>query len=88
MGICQDGVASCCSAIQEAVVERYGSAVDVVSSSDTPMNVLDLQLFSTSESGATTGTSPASATAGPERLLKRRRMGESISKQTVQISDS
>ncbi|KAK4776571.1 hypothetical protein SAY86_005259 [Trapa natans] len=63
-------VASCCSAMQEEMVEGYSSALNGVSSSDTPTNVLDLQL-SISESGVSTGAS----TAGPDRLLKRRRMG-------------
>lgn len=68
-------------------MEGYRSVVDVVSSSDTPISVLDLQL-STSESEATTGTNPASATAGSEMLPKRRRMGELVSNQTVPISQS
>ncbi|KAK4749785.1 hypothetical protein SAY87_027234 [Trapa incisa] len=68
-------VASCCSAMQEALMDEYSSAVNEVSSSDTPMNVLDLQL-SVSECGDSTGTgaSMASGIAGLERLPKRRRM--------------
>ncbi|XP_031379130.1 putative cyclin-D6-1 isoform X2 [Punica granatum] len=91
----KDGISGCYNAIQEAAaVEGHESIVDVLSSSDTPINVLDLQL-SASESGATTGgsgggsgtTSPArGGTVRSERLLKRRRMGESMSNQTVQIT--
>lgn len=68
-------------------MEGYESVVEVVSSSGTPISVLDQQ-FSASVSGATTGNSPASDSVKSERLLKRRRMGDLFSNQTVQISQS
>ncbi|KAK4777390.1 hypothetical protein SAY87_017577 [Trapa incisa] len=85
----KEGVWSCYGAIQETTMEGgYEQVFEVVSSSGTPINVLDLQC-SASVSGATTGgTSPASDSVTSERLLKRMRREDLVSNHTVQISQS
>lgn len=93
----QDELLDCYSAMQDVAMEGYESVFDIISRSDTPINVLD-QSFSNSEDGdekATGGSSGAISTSTitrtslrPERLLKRRKVSDHCcdSSHTFQLS--
>jgi len=72
----QESVEQCYKVIQDiAIEEEYSSALNGVSSSDTPINVLDHHFLS-SESQKTNGITVANtiAVSSPLRDLKRRKI--------------
>lgn len=82
----QETMSQCYSVIQDIAMEGYESVLDMVSSSDTPVNVLDHHFLS-SESERTDGI-PAASTTTPrqEKDLKRRKITDCGDNHTVQIS--
>uniref|UniRef100_A0A2N9IYT7 B-like cyclin n=1 Tax=Fagus sylvatica TaxID=28930 RepID=A0A2N9IYT7_FAGSY len=74
----------CYSAMQDIVIDGYESVFDMVSSSVTPVNVLDQQ-FSSAESEKTNAII-TSSTLRSERDIKRRRIIGYCDNLTVQIS--
>lgn len=83
--ILQDNLLQCYNAMQDIVIDGYESVFDMVSSSVTPVNVLDQQ-FSSTESEKTNGTITSSSTSRSERDIKRRRIIGYCDNLTVQIS--
>lgn len=76
--------------MQETAMDGYKSQFDMVSSSDTPVNVLDRHFLS-SESENTNGTvvmisSDGSNKTWPEKDIKRRKISALCNDQTVQLS--
>ena len=70
----QEIVEQCYKVIQDiAIEEEYSSALNGVSRSDTPINVLDHHFLS-SESEKTNGITVANATDSPLGDLKRRKI--------------
>ncbi|KAL5581884.1 hypothetical protein UlMin_014326 [Ulmus minor] len=81
-------MSQCYNTMQAIVLEEYETLFEVVSSSITPVNVLDQQ-YSSSESGKTNGSSTitgSTTTLRLERDIKRRKINHYCSNQTVQIS--
>lgn len=83
--ILQENLLQCSNAMQDIVIDGYESVFDMVSSSVTPVNVLDQQ-FSSTESERTNGTISGSSTSRSERDIKRRRIIGYCDNLTVQIS--
>lgn len=83
--ILQENLLQCSNAMQDIVIDGYESVFDMVSSSVTPVNVLDQQ-FSSTESEKTNGTISGSSTSRSERDIKRRRIIGYCDNLTVQIS--
>lgn len=85
----KDELFDCYSAMQDVAIEGYESVLDVISTSDTPVNVLD-QSFSNSEDGDEKATGGGSGSGSgaiststitrtslrSERLLKRRKVSD------------
>jgi cyclin D6 len=74
----QENLLQCYNAMQEIAMDGYRSQFDMVSSSDTPVNVLD-QHFSSSESEKTNGTIETISTnisnkIWAEKDIKRRKI--------------
>ncbi|KAF9670879.1 hypothetical protein SADUNF_Sadunf13G0115000 [Salix dunnii] len=75
----KENLLQCYNAMQEIAMDGYRSQFDMVSSSDTTVNVLD-QYFSSSESEKTSGTSVTISTDSSneiwaEKDIKRRKIG-------------
>uniref|UniRef100_A0A6M2EKS3 B-like cyclin n=1 Tax=Populus davidiana TaxID=266767 RepID=A0A6M2EKS3_9ROSI len=86
----KENLLQCYNAMQETAMDGYKSQFDMVSSSDTPVNVLDRH-FSSSESENTNGTvvmipSNGSNKTWPEKDIKRRKISALCNNQTVQLS--
>ncbi|KAL4620286.1 hypothetical protein ACB092_06G142400 [Castanea dentata] len=81
----KENLLQCYNAMQDIVIDGYESVFDMVSSSVTPVNVLDQQ-FSSTESEKTNGTITSSSTSRSERGIKRRRIIGYCDNLTVQIS--
>jgi cyclin D6 len=74
----QENLLQCYNAMQEIAMDGYRSQFDMVSSSDTPVNVLD-QHFSSSESEKTNGTIETISTNSSNKIwaekdIKRRKI--------------
>ncbi|XP_062106235.1 putative cyclin-D6-1 [Humulus lupulus] len=80
----KDNLLHCYNALQAVVLEEYESVSEAISSTVTPVNVLD-QIFSSSESGNTNGKSTVT-TLRLERDIKRRKISHYCHKQTVHVS--
>jgi len=86
----QENLLQCYNAMQEIAMDGYRSQFDMVSSSDTPVNVLD-QHFSSSESEKTNGTIETISTNSSNKIwaekdIKRRKISAFWNNQTVQLS--
>ncbi|KAM6549148.1 hypothetical protein CsatB_020824 [Cannabis sativa] len=77
----KDNLLHCYNALQAVVLEEYESVSEAVSSTVTPVNVLD-QIFSSSESGK----SNTVTTLRLERDIKRRKISHYCHNQTVHVS--
>ncbi|KAI9075295.1 hypothetical protein K1719_042700 [Acacia pycnantha] len=75
----------CYSVIRDIAMEGYESVLDMVSSSDTAVNVLDHHFLS-SESERTDGNPAAATTLRQEKDLKRRKINDYGDNLTVHIS--
>ncbi|PON80528.1 Cyclin [Parasponia andersonii] len=80
----KESMSQCYNAVQAVVLEEYESVSEAISSSVTPVNVLD-QRFSSSESGNTNGKSTVT-TLRIESDIKRRKISHYCHNRTVQIS--
>ncbi|KAJ6291348.1 hypothetical protein OIU76_023420 [Salix suchowensis] len=86
----KESLLRCYDAMQETAMDGYESQFDTVSSSDTPVNVLDRH-FSRSESENTGGTAVTISTDGTgkiraEKGFKRRKISAFCNNQTAQLS--
>ncbi|XVE49824.1 hypothetical protein DITRI_Ditri01bG0113000 [Diplodiscus trichospermus] len=83
----KENMLECYNSMQEIAKEGYESIFDMVSSSNTPVNVLD-QHFSSSESETTNGivTTATSITLRRERDIKRRKINDNRNNQSVHLS--
>ncbi|CDP11895.1 unnamed protein product [Coffea canephora] len=70
----KENLLNCCKMMQEMAMEDYESVLDMVSSSNTPANVLDLHCSSSSSSDIEQ-TNPSEATFRLEKVPKRRKIG-------------
>ncbi|XP_010277890.1 PREDICTED: putative cyclin-D6-1 [Nelumbo nucifera] len=83
----KENLFDCCRMMQDIVIDGYESVFDMVSSSDTPVNVLD-QYYSSSESEKT-GSSISIATPTiktAERDIKRRKLSDFCNDNAFQLS--
>ncbi|KAF8391433.1 hypothetical protein HHK36_023738 [Tetracentron sinense] len=76
----KENLFDCCNVMQDIAMDGYESVFDIMSSSDTPVNVLDRHCWS-SESEKTT-----SSTITAERDIKRRKISDFCNDSTFQIS--
>ncbi|KAK9284837.1 hypothetical protein L1049_024016 [Liquidambar formosana] len=91
----KENMLKCCNTMQDILISSYEIMLNMVSSSDTPVNVLDRH-YSSSESEHTAGTEDITATTTtttaattiirPDRDKKRRRMGESCKDNKFHLS--
>lgn len=86
----KENLLRCYNAMQETAMDGYESQFDMVSSSDTPVNVLDRH-FSSSESENTGGTAVTISTNGTSKIwaekdIKRRKISAFCNNQTAQLS--
>ncbi|KAF7805861.1 putative cyclin-D6-1 [Senna tora] len=81
----KESILKCNNVIQDIAMEGYESIFDLVSSSETPINVLDLT-FQSSESEKTNGTTATAITQRQENDMKRRKITSYGKNHTVQIS--
>ncbi|XP_041006089.1 putative cyclin-D6-1 [Juglans microcarpa x Juglans regia] len=81
----KENLLQCYNAMQEIVIDEYESVFDMVSSSGTPVNVLD-QHFSSSELSGKTNGNITTNTIRAERDMKRRKIIDHYDNLTVQIS--
>ncbi|XP_010268904.1 PREDICTED: putative cyclin-D6-1 [Nelumbo nucifera] len=81
----KENLFDCCKVMQDVVIDGYGSAFDIVSSSDTPDNVLDQQ-YSSTESEKTGSTIATTVIRAAERDIKRRKINDFCSDNTFQLS--
>ncbi|XP_054816523.1 putative cyclin-D6-1 [Prosopis cineraria] len=77
----------CYNVIRDIAMEGYESVLDMVSSSDTPVNVLDHHFLS-SESERTDGNPAAATTLRQEKDLKRRKINDCGDNLTAHISQA
>lgn len=85
----QESMLKCYNVLQDVGMEEeeYECVINAVSSSGTPVNVLDHHFLSSeSEETNANGITVAASTLGQEKDLKRRKINDYGNNQTVQVS--
>ncbi|KAJ7948235.1 Cyclin [Quillaja saponaria] len=80
----------CYNVVQDITMDGYEYTYDIVSSWDTPVNVLDHHFLSSESENYTNGTTHAIVATSPiqERDIKRRKINDYGNNHTVQLSQS